>query len=203
MTALLWKTRLSGSSRRLPNFAKSSVRHRVTCLAALNCALTTIQKRIACAIPTASSTNASARMECGIGTGLWHWLRRRKMPISDFIIQGKEMRALMKRMGAQRSKAKTRKKSRFEVQWVKLPFRWIRILHEATVTGSTYDLALTILVESFRLEQMAVKEIVLSEKVTGLSKDARKKAVDNLVRLKLIKIKRGAGKAVRVIDLYI
>jgi len=50
---------------------------------------------------------------------------------------------------------------------------------------------------------MAVKEIVLSEKVTGLSKDARKKAVDNLVRLKLIKIKRGAGKAVRVIDLYI
>src|SRR6516225_6829746 len=78
MTALLWKTRLSGSSRRLPNFAKSSVRHRVTCLAALNCALTTIQKRIACAIPTASSTNASARMECGIGTGLWHWLRRRK-----------------------------------------------------------------------------------------------------------------------------
>src|SRR5215469_16977822 len=189
MTALLWKTRLSGSSRRLPNFAKSSVRHRVTCLAALNCALTTIQKRIACAIPTASSTNASARMECGIGTGLWHWLRRRKMPISDFIIQGKEMRALMKKMGAQRSKTKKRKKSGFKVQWVKFPLRWIRILREVAATGSTYDLALTILVESFKLEQMAVKEVIMSEEVTGMSPTVRRKAINNLVRLNLIKVK--------------
>src|SRR5262249_38400350 len=37
----------------------------------------------------------------------------------------------------------------------------------------------------------------------GAAKDARKRAVDNLVRLKLIKVKRGRGKAVRVIDLYI
>jgi len=50
---------------------------------------------------------------------------------------------------------------------------------------------------------MAIKEIVLSEEVTQLPKDARKRAVDNLVRLKLINVKRGRGKAVRVIDLYI
>jgi len=125
------------------------------------------------------------------------------MPISDFIIQGKEMRALMKKMGAQRSKAKTRKKSRFEVQWVKLPLRWIRILHQAAVSASTYDLALTILVESFKLEQMATKEVVLSAGVTGLSQHARERAINNLVRLNLIKVKRGRGKAVRVVDLYI
>ena len=109
----------------------------------------------------------------------------------------------MKKMGAQRSKTKRRKKSGFEVQWVKLPLRWIRILHQAAVSASTHDLAHTILVESFKLEQMAVKEVVLSAGVTGLSQHARERAINNLVRLKLIKVKRGRGKAVRVVDLYI
>jgi len=125
------------------------------------------------------------------------------MPISDFLIQGKELRALMRRMGAPRSKGKTRKKSGFKVRWIKLPFRWIRILHQAAASGSTYDLAHTILVESFKLEQMAVKEVVMSEEVTGMSPTVRRKAINNLVRLNLIKVKRGKGKAVRVVDLYI
>src|SRR5262245_54101796 len=98
------------------------------------------------------------------------------MEVSDFIIQGKELRALVRRIRAQRSKGKTRKKSGFKVRWIKLPFRWIRILHQAAVSGSTYSLALTILVESFKLEQMAVKEVVLSAGVTGLSKHARIRA---------------------------
>jgi DNA-binding GntR family transcriptional regulator len=98
---------------------------------------------------------------------------------------------------------KTRKKSGFEVRWVRLPLRWIRILHQAAVSASTYDLALTILVESFKREQMAVKEIILSEGVTGMSPTVRRKAISNLVRLNLIKVKRGKGKAVRVVDLYI
>jgi hypothetical protein len=59
------------------------------------------------------------------------------------------------------------------------------------------------LVESFKLEQMAVKGIVLSAEVTGLSQGTRKRAINNLVRLNLIKVKRGKGKAVRVVDLYI
>ena len=109
----------------------------------------------------------------------------------------------MKKRGAQRSKAKRQKKSRFEVEWIKLPLRWIRILHQAAVSASTHDLAHTILVESFKLEQMAVKEVVLSAGVTGLSQHARERAINNLVRLKLIKVKRGKGKAVRVVDLYI
>jgi hypothetical protein len=49
---------------------------------------------------------------------------------------------------------------------------------------------------------MAVKEIVLSRTVTGLSPGAQRKAVRNLVELKLIRVKRGTGKAIRVIDLY-
>jgi len=77
------------------------------------------------------------------------------------------------------------------------------VLREAGVGRGTYDLALTILVENFKLEHMVVKEIVLSAEVTGLSRGGRREAVNNLVRLNLIKIKRGRGKAVRVVDLYI
>jgi hypothetical protein len=125
------------------------------------------------------------------------------MRASDFVIQGKELRALMRRMGAQRSSVKARQKSGFKIQWIKLPLRWIKVLREAGVGRGTYDLALTILVENFKLEQMVVKEIVLSAEVTGLSRGGRREAVNNLVRLNLIKIKRGSGKAVRVVDLYI
>jgi len=124
------------------------------------------------------------------------------MSTSDFVIQGKELRALMKKMGTRRS-VKTQQKSGFKVQWVKFPLRWIRILREVAATGSTYDLALTILVESFKLEQMAVKEVILSAEVTGLPRMSRMRAINNLVRLNLIKIRRGKGKAVRVVDLYI
>jgi len=37
---------------------------------------------------------------------------------------------------------------------------------------------------------MAVKEIILSEGVTGMSPTVRRKAISNLVRLNLIKVKR-------------
>jgi hypothetical protein len=50
---------------------------------------------------------------------------------------------------------------------------------------------------------MAVKEIVLSKEVTGLFRRERQRAVNNLIRLKLVKVKRVAGKATRIIDLYI
>jgi hypothetical protein len=50
---------------------------------------------------------------------------------------------------------------------------------------------------------MAVKEIILSAEVTGMTPTVRRKAVNNLVWLKLIKVRRGRGKAVRVVDLYI
>ena len=104
----------------------------------------------------------------------------------------------------QKRLTKTRKKkSEFKVRWVKLPFRWIERLRAAAASENTYRLALTILVENYKLEQMATKEIVLSGKVTGLPPMVRKRASDNLVRLGLIKIKRKTGRATRVVDLYI
>jgi hypothetical protein len=109
----------------------------------------------------------------------------------------------MRRRGAPRSKTKKRKKSEFEVEWVKFPLRWAERLRNAKVGPATYNLAFAILVENFKLNQMAVKEIILSAQVTRLSWGARKKAINNLVRLNLIKVKRGRGKAVRVVDLYI
>jgi hypothetical protein len=124
------------------------------------------------------------------------------MQASDFVIQGKELQSLLKKIEARRS-VKAQRKSGFNIQWIKLPLRWIKVLREAGVGRGTYDLALTILVENFKLEQMVVKEIVLSAEVTGLSRGGRREAVNNLVRLNLIKIKRGRGKAVRVVDLYI
>jgi hypothetical protein len=69
--------------------------------------------------------------------------------------------------------------------------------------SATFKLALVILVENFKLEQKAIKEIVLSKEVTGLSKKARWRAVDNLIRLKLIRVRRRRSKSIRVEDIYI
>jgi len=63
-------------------------------------------------------------------------------------------------------------------------------------------LAHVILIENFKLEQMAVKEIVLSKEVTGLSRGIRLRGINNLVRLKLIRVRRRMGEAIRVEDIY-
>jgi hypothetical protein len=81
--------------------------------------------------------------------------------------------------------------------------RWIAKLHAAHASSATYQLAHVILVESFKLEQMAVKEIVLSKETTGLAKDARRRATRNLVKLGLIGVRKQARIAARVIDLYL
>ena len=127
------------------------------------------------------------------------------MDAEKFLIKGKQLEALMRKVAVQQKKlTKTRKKkSEFKGRWVKLPFRWIERLRAAAASENTYRLALTILVENYKLEQMATKEIVLSGKVTGLPPMVRKRASDNLVRLGLIKIKRKTGRATRVVDLYI
>jgi hypothetical protein len=108
----------------------------------------------------------------------------------------------MKDLQKPRQTKGSKSRSGFRVEWVKLPRRWIDRLQAANVGPATYQLAHTILVENFKLDQMVIKEIVLSEKVTGLSRPARRKAIGSLVELKLIKVRRGSGRAVRVVDLY-
>ena len=51
--------------------------------------------------------------------------------------------------------------------------------------------------------RFAVKEIVLSRVVTGQFKDVRQRAVNNVVRLGLIRVRRRKGEAVRVTRLYL
>jgi hypothetical protein len=123
------------------------------------------------------------------------------MTMPNLAISGPALEALKKELEAHMMR--TRKQgSSFKVQWVKLPFRWIKLLREAKANGATYDLAHTILVENFRLEQMAAGEIILSEKVTGLPQASRRRATATLVKLNLIKVRRKIGRAPRVVDLY-
>jgi hypothetical protein len=79
---------------------------------------------------------------------------------------------------------------------------WIKRLHAASVAVSTYKLAHIVLIEKFKLDQMAIKEIVLSREVTGLKPDIRRRAIANPVRLKLIRVRRRSTAATRVVDLF-
>jgi DNA-binding IclR family transcriptional regulator len=59
-----------------------------------------------------------------------------------------------------------------------------------------------ILIEAFKREQIG-GEIVLSMETTGMPSSTRARAVDELVRLGLIRVKRNGRQAVRVIRLRI
>jgi hypothetical protein len=124
---------------------------------------------------------------------------------SDLEIKGEMLETLMKEWrspkGA-RKKKRRKRKSGFKPDFVKLPMAWVKRLRAANVGAATYQLAIQILIENFKLDQMAVKEIVLSAGVTGLSPWARQRAINNLVKLKLIKVKRRRGAAARVTDLF-
>jgi hypothetical protein len=126
---------------------------------------------------------------------------------ADLAIEGEMLETLMKEWqkapspkGAPKKRRNKRKRG-FEIEWVKFTARMRKRLRGAS--SATYDLAIAILFEAFKLEQMAVKEIVLSKATTGLSKDARRRAINNLVRLGVIKVRRkGGSTAPRVIKLF-
>ena len=127
---------------------------------------------------------------------------------SDLAIEGEMLEALMKQYRQQQKQMTKRapkprkRKPGFKVEWVRLPVRWWKRLREAGVGSATYDLAIIILIESFRLDQMAVKEIVLSRVATGQLRRVRQRAIGNLVKLKLIRARRRKGQSIRVEDIY-
>jgi hypothetical protein len=82
------------------------------------------------------------------------------------------------------------------------PLAWHQRLRKAKTRAATYDLTITILAEFFKVEQFAAKEVVLSEETTGLSKRARQRAIKDLVRLNLIKVRRNKGQAFKVTQLF-
>ena len=79
--------------------------------------------------------------------------------------------------------------------------RWVETLCQSK-HASTYRLAHVILVEAFKQEQTG-REIVLSTETTKMHRSTRTKAVNELVKLGLIKVRRDGHQAVRVINLYI
>jgi hypothetical protein len=122
-------------------------------------------------------------------------------------ITGEMAEALMKNMMQGQFRKRTpkarKRKSGFEAKFVLFPIRWVERLREAGVGGTAYHLALAILIENFKVEQFVAKEIILSERITGLSRRDRQRAIANLVRLKLIAVRRGKGRAVRVVNVYL
>jgi hypothetical protein len=111
--------------------------------------------------------------------------------VDSLSITGEEA---MKRL--RQPKVRSKRRKRFQPQWVKLPARWIRVLRQSS-SASTYQLAHTILVEAFTQEYTG-REIVLSTEVTGMPRPTRARAIDELVRLKLIRVRKEGQKAVRV-----
>jgi hypothetical protein len=90
----------------------------------------------------------------------------------------------------------TERRKPFEVHFVKLPNLWIERLEQSNKPG-TFKLAHRILREDFRRQHWG-GEIVLSTKVTGLSRKVRSMAVKELVELGLIEIEQNGNQAVRV-----
>jgi hypothetical protein len=82
------------------------------------------------------------------------------------------------------------------------PLAWRQRLRKAKASGATYDLAIAILTELFKVEQFAVKEIILSEEKTGLPERTRQRAIKDLVQLNLIKVQRHKGQAFRIAQLF-
>jgi hypothetical protein len=85
---------------------------------------------------------------------------------------------------------KRRRKS-FEPWFVKLPRHWISDLERATGIN-TYRLAHRILWEAFKNER-GTGEVILSSRVTGMSRETKARAARELVELGLIRLKKGGG----------
>jgi hypothetical protein len=94
---------------------------------------------------------------------------------------------------------KKKRKPGFKAKWTKLPRRWAEALRRSNRV-STHQLAHTILFEAFKREQIG-GEIVLSSEVTGMARMTRKRAMDELVKLKLIKVSKHGQQAARVVDI--
>jgi len=89
-----------------------------------------------------------------------------------------------------------RKHKPFQVKWVKLPKRWIEVLQRSE-SASTYRLAHIILLQAFKREHIG-GEIVLSAEVTGMLDTNRRRAIRELIKLGLIKVRRNGKQAIRV-----
>jgi hypothetical protein len=89
----------------------------------------------------------------------------------------------------------------FKVRWAKLPRRWVEALCRSNSAG-TYRLAHMILLEHTRQQLSGEGEVILSSSKTGMSRTTRKRAIRELVKLGLIRVKQSGQEAVRVTHIF-
>ena len=94
-------------------------------------------------------------------------------------------------------RAKRRKP--FKSWFVQVPIYWVEQL-EKYGSAAVYQLANRILLEHHK-RQLNGDEIILSGKVTGLSRQARSWAIKKMVEAKMIEISQTGNEAVRVVKL--
>jgi hypothetical protein len=85
----------------------------------------------------------------------------------------------------------------FEPRFVKLPRHWYTAL-KRTRNVRTYELALLILWETFK-NKRDTGEVVLSTETTGMSREAKRVAAQELVEFGLIRLERRGTKALRAV----
>jgi hypothetical protein len=90
-------------------------------------------------------------------------------------------------------------KKRFKPQFAQVPIYWVEQLKQCG-SAAVYQLAHCILLEHHK-RRLHGEEIILSGKVTGLSRQARSWAIKKMVDAKMIEVSQTGNESVRVVKL--
>ena len=96
-------------------------------------------------------------------------------------------------------KARRPERKPFTIDFVKLPTYWIEQLKRAR-HSATFKLAHHILREDYKQKYGGGGEIVLSDDATGLARSPRRRAIKEMIDLKLIRVQQKGKQAPRVIQ---
>ena len=99
-------------------------------------------------------------------------------------------------------RAGKKKRRPFQARWARIPAAWRARLRK-TRSATAANLAITILFEAFRSEQQWGTDIVLSAHVTGLERRSRKRGIEELIRLGLIRVRRRNERCAFRVDLLL
>ena len=94
-----------------------------------------------------------------------------------------------------------KKRARFEATWARLPRYWSDQLEQARGM-TTYRLAHRVLHEAFK-RQIIGGSVILSAEVTGLRHTSRRRAIEDMLRLRLFNIAQKGNQAAVVTELLL
>ena len=97
-----------------------------------------------------------------------------------------------------------KRRAPFEARWAKLPRYWAVALQRIT-QANTFKLAMKILLEAANLELRNERgeRIVLSKAMTGIPRNSRRRAIQELVKLDLIDVEQHGKEAPRALPKHI